>query len=272
MGNIKSFCCRDNASEVDDREERSRILNDTNCASSTDLYNNSSNSALDTVSYGSINGNGTSSKTMEQSALDRIYQKMAANVIDVAPGESMVIQPAEFMERQKAYQAKLNQIKTPLPLRVNNRVAKNLNASIDASRINTTHYLHHHIPSASPSSNNVIMNSNSNSNISTNNATNVEHNASATNTTTISSNLFTNNVITTTATNSQSLQSGSLINITSNNSPQHIGKSQEKRRVEYEPISVDEIQLINEISARTAQAIKGLKINSQEQVITHFQP
>lgn len=230
MGNIKSFCCRDNGSEVDDREERSRILGD-NCASSNDLYNNSSNSAQDTISYGSIN-NGNSSKTMEQSALDKIYQKMAANVIDVAPGESMVIQPAEFIERQKAYQAKLNQIKTPLPLRLNNRITKHVNSPLDP-RINAP---------PSPMGVNLTVGPN----------------------TSTTSNLHPNN----------HLPGGnSVVSIAnSNSSPQHVSKSQEKRRVEYEPISVDDIQLINEISERSLQAVKSLKIDSREQVVTNFQP
>lgn len=182
MGNVKSFCCKDSVSEADDREERSRILNDNCGTSCDDLYNNSTTSALshqDSVSYGSIN-NGHGSKTMEQSALDKIYQKMASNVIDVAPGDPMVMQPAEFAERQKAYQAKLNQIKVPLPLKLTNCVAKHVNGSYD--------------------------------------------------------------------------------------------ESQEKRRVEYEPISIDDIQLINEISLKSVQAMKNLKVNSQEQVVTQFKP
>lgn len=224
MGNVKSFCCKDNVSEIDDREERSRILNDNCGGSCDDLYNNSTASALshpDTMSYGSIN-NGNSSKTLEQSALDKIYQKMAANVIDVAPGESMVIQQAEFVERQKAYQAKLNQIKTPLPLRITNRVTKHVGSSFDTI-INTS-------------------------------STSALGNLSA-------------GPISSTPTNNHSTSG-----LTSNNSPQHINKSQEKRRVEYEPISEDDIQLINEVSLKSAQAIKSLKISSQEQVVTQFKP
>lgn len=186
MGNIRS-CCRDSASVADDREERSRILND-NCGASGDiLFNDSTASATsqqDSISYGSFN-NGTGSKILEQSALDKIYQKMASNVIDVAPGESMIIQQAEFVERQKAYQAKLNQMKTP-------RLPKHINNSLD---------------------------------------------------TTVNSSASTKSALGTIA-----------------------------RGVDYEPIAVDEIQLITEISLKSAQAIKSLKINSQEQVIAHFKP
>lgn len=229
MGNIKSFCCRDNGSDIDDREERSRILGD-NCNESNDLYNNSSNSAQETLSYGSMNNGTNSNKTMEQSALEKIYQKMVANLIDVAPGETMVIQPAEFMERQRAYQAKLNQIKTPLPLKPNNRVAKHVNTSLDGRNNQSS-------------------------------STQLTLNPNCTNATISSAH--------------DSLHPGgnSLISLAnSSNSPQHLGKSQEKLRVEFEPISVDDIQLINEISMRSVQAIKGLKINSQDQVVTHFKP
>lgn len=185
MGNVKSFCCRDNVSEVDDREERSRILNDNCGASCEDLYDSTTSapSHQDATSYGSIN-NGN--KTMEQSALDRIYQKMASNIIDVAPGESMVIQQAEFIERQKAYQSKLNQIRTPLPLKLTSRGPKHDNSTLSATSSSNGH---------------------------------------------------------------------------------------EKRCVEYEPISQDDIQLINEISTKSAQAIKRLKVTSGKwQVVTQFKP
>lgn len=239
MGNVKSFCCRDNVSEIDDREERSRILND-NCGTSCDnIYNDSTTSAVshqDSISYGSIN-NGHSSKTMEQSALDKIYQKMASNVIDVAPGESMVIQPPEFMERQKAYQAKLNQIKTPLPLKQTNRVPKHVNSSFDTT-LNTSS------PSTT-ATNSTLGAINNNNSITTN------HNFTA---------------------NHHLLSANTTSNTANSNSPQHVNKGQEKRGVEYEPISVDDIQLINEISQKSAQAIKNLKITSQEQVVAHFKP
>jgi len=177
-----------------------------------------------------MNHCGNGGKTVEQSALDRIYQKMAANVIDVAPGESMVIQPAEFIERQKAYQSRLNQIKTPLPMRSSNaRMARHVGGpTLDTTtRVNS---------SMGPS----IGSSNANWGK-------------------IGGNLN----------NSSNITSGTT---TSGNSPQHVGRSQERRRVEYEPLSYDDIQLINEISKRTTQAVKDLKIHSQEEVITHFRP
>jgi len=227
MGNIKSFCCKDTASEIDDREERTRILNG-NSASCEDLYNNSTTSAFshqDRLSYGSIS-NVNGSKSMEQSALDKIYQKMASNVIDVAPGESMVIQQAEFVERQKAYQTKLNQIKTPLSLKSRHRSSKPQNNHSDAISPNIT-------------SNGPVQN------------------ASLTN-----DNMMGNNLT-------------SLINTTistTGESSQVFSKGQERRGVEYEPISTEEIQLINEISLKSAQAVKGMKINSREQVVTQFRP
>lgn len=245
MGNIKSFCCRDNVSEIDDREERARILSDNN-ASTDSIYNQSSNSGQDNQSYGSIN-NGTGSKTLEQSALDKIYQKMAANVIDVAPGESMVIQPAEFIERQKAYQARLNQIKTPLPLRSSNRVPRPLNSSTIDTRINTS------LTSAGT------------------NLSAFSQISSITPTNSSFANISVNNGDVTNITNTSILTANTSI-MTNGVSPQHINKSQEKRRVEYEPISMDEVQLINDISDKTVKAIKGLKVMSKEPVVARFQP
>lgn len=133
MGNVKSFCCKDSASEIDDSDERFRILGNNCDNSCDDLYNSNSSiqSPQDNVSYGSFTE--CNNKTMEQSVLDKIYQKMASNLIDVAPGETMVIQSAEFTERQRAYQTRLNQIKTPLPLKLANRGSKHVNSSIDTN-------------------------------------------------------------------------------------------------------------------------------------------
>lgn len=161
MGNVKSFCCKDTPSDVDDREERSCIVENDE-----DTYTTSSESE-----QGSCDND---TNLLEQSALDKIYQKMASSVIDVAPGESIIIQQAEFIERQKIYQMKLSQIKMPLPLRVANQFSK------------------------------------------------------------------------------------------------HVDKGQEKRRVEYEPISDEDKQLITEISSRSAQAIKNFKMVSDEQIVSQF--
>lgn len=218
----------------DDQDERARIINNDQYPSTASLYNGSSDSGQDAISYGSMNNGGSSNKTMEQSALDKIYQKMAANVIDVAPGESMIIQPAEFTERQRNYQARLNQIKTPLPLKSSTHHMTKHGGTLDATttRINTS------VTSVGGVSSNWAR------------VGNQLNNTSSTG------------------------QSGhNSINVTiSGNSPQHMNKTQEKRRIEYEPISVEDTQLINEISERTVKAIKELKIDYREQVVTHFQP
>lgn len=198
MGNIKSFCCRDTASEIDDQEERSRILNDV-CEGQTgswdDISSTSAISHQDTPSYGSINTN-----KLEQTALNKIIQKMASNVIDVAPGEPLVLQQVEVNERQKSYQIKLNQIKTQLTLK-----------STKAPRWS--------------------FNSNSFEKLS--NDTNSTFNQSQ--------------------------------------SPQHHptpNKSLESRRIDYEPIASDEIQLITQVSQKSAQAVhEGLIIKSDDQVL-----
>lgn len=231
MGNVKSFCCKDNVSEIDDREERSRILDNQCDAPCDDFYRHidgSPRNNSDTVSYGSIN-NVNGCRSVEQSALDRIYQKMASNVIDVAPGEPMSIQQAEFVERRKAYQSRLNQIKTPFPFTLKHRNPKHVASGslIDVS-INhtsppshlfnhstrqpadqdTTHYLHmaNHDP------------------------------------------------------------------IGFNNHSPHNSKSHEKRRVEYEPISANDIELISEISRKSTQAIRNFKVQSSEEIIAYFKP
>lgn len=240
MGNITSFCCKDNISELDNREERSRILNDTD-----DIYSNSmipGNGGIgglmsqhDTISYGSMISNGNNgNKSMEQSALDKIYQKMASNVIDVAPGESMVIQQAEFIERKKVYQAKLNQIKTPLPLKLTNRMPKQV--------INAT----------------IINNSSNNNNI--NNHQTLDGISSLNRAGNSQSQMVNNN---------SSSNGNGVFGLQQNN---NVTKAQEKRRVEFEPLSNDEIQLINEISLKSVQAIKNLRINSNEQVVAQFKP
>lgn len=235
MGNV---CCRDTISEIDDREERSRILvDDNNCE------NDYLNSNQDAISYGSFNNYGNSdnngqinsnnSKSMEQSALDKIYQKMASNVIDVAPGETMVIQQAEFIERQKAYQAKLNQIKTSLPLKLAsqaNRLSAKQIGNTNSSNTTNNHTFDPMLKNNSPSSNSNIV---------------TVHHYNGGN---------------------SSLLSGNI------NTGQQKAQLQDKRRVEYEPISDDDIQLINEISLKSEQAIKNLKISSSEQVITQFKP
>lgn len=241
MGNVKSFCCKDSASDIDDNEERSRILGNNNCDNSCDdLYNNNSDnpslqSPRDNVSYGSLNE--CNNKTMEQSVLDKIYQKMASNLIDVAPGESMIIQSAEFTERQRAYQVRLNQIKTPLPLKLANRDAKHVNSSLD----NITVSISSLSPSSTVANNNTISSNNTSGRSSNQNVS--QHLPSPI------------------ATNSGDTSRGNVAN-----SPQ------EKRRVEYEPIKSDEIRLINEISLKSANAVKSFKIVTQEQVVVQFKP
>lgn len=232
MGNIKSFCCKDSASELDEQDDRARIL-PSNC---DEFYNNNSigsaRSNEDNLSYGSANSNGNGSKSMEQSVLDKIYQKMAANVIDVAPGDSMVIQQAEFLERQKAYQAKLSQFRSPMPLKLGSQhqIPKHVSNSFDTK-----------LPTSSPSST----------------STNSTFLATGHNTT-----------CPTFSSTGTHLSPNTITMMNSTN----LNRLQEKRSVEYEPISADEVQLIKDISTKSAQAIKSLKINSNEQVVTVFRP
>lgn len=247
MGNI---CCKDTNSELDENEDRTRILNNEDNDCENDYLTSNNNHHQDVLSYGSFGNNGNqtngdnNAKTIEQSALDKIYQKMASNVIDVAPGESMVIQQAEFIERQKAYQAKLNQIKTPLPLRAatTNRVS-----STTSSKQLTDHNSHqfdqYHISNNSPTTNSIM-------NTTTNHLLTNGHNSNATSN--IAGNVITNH------------------NLSPHQQKAH--QSQDKRRVEYEPILAEDLQLINEISLKSIEAIENLKISSAEQVVTQFKP
>lgn len=129
MGNA---CCR--SASVDDDSDRAHIINNTNnnnnynydipqsdglggggrAGIGGEYYINFNGSPPnDEIPYGSFScGN----KTQEQAALDRIYHRLALNVIDVAPGETMIIQPAEICERQKAYQSRLNQLEGVISL------------------------------------------------------------------------------------------------------------------------------------------------------------
>lgn len=198
MGNLKSCCCKDNDKSDDDREERSRILDDVCDGQQNlcdDIYSSSTSavSHQDLPSYGSI-VNGSKA---EQTALERILQKMASNVIDVAPGESMLIQQGEIVDRQKAYQMRLNQIKTPLVLKSTLVSRSGFNNTYEASQGND---------------------------------------------------------------GTQQLQAT-------------LNKNLDTRGVNYEPISGDEVQLINQISRQTAVAVQnGLKIDSNEEIVAQFNP
>lgn len=167
MGNVTSYCCSDTVSEVDG--EQARILDEEHNASYEDLSNTSALSQQD----------NNDSKTIEQSALDKIYQKMASSVIDVAPGEP--IQQAEFIERQKAYQTKLS-----------SRMPR------------------HHCEPQPPLPPPLLL------------------------------------------------------------PPSSPPSVQERIRADYVPVSSHDVQLISDISLRSAKAIRDLKINSHEQVIVNF--
>lgn len=126
MGNA---CCKcTSKDDDDDNYDRSHIISSDNNQYDTQPiprgrngssggrefymnFNNGPYNTNDVIPYGSFScGN----KTPEQAALDRIYHKLALNLIDVAPGETMIIQPAEICERQKAYQSRLSKLEGQL--------------------------------------------------------------------------------------------------------------------------------------------------------------
>lgn len=117
MGNA---CCRNTTSD-DDSDRAQIISNDYDTSHDAigghggaggdgpnEFYINFAGQPVgDEIPYGSFS---CDNKTQEQAALDRIYHKLALNVIDVAPGETMIIQPAEICARQNAYQSRLNKL------------------------------------------------------------------------------------------------------------------------------------------------------------------
>lgn len=219
MGNVKSFCCRDTVSEVDECDDRVRILGDNFGGPGEEFYDNSINSNFtnqDNLSNASLQI-GNDGRNLEQSALDNIYKKMVANLIDVAPDDSMIIQPAEFMERQAKYQAKLAQIKTQLAL----KSSTNLNKQQQQQQINNTSSI-----SGDSSTKNVGPRPNSSS-------------------------------------------SPTGLNTTPTSS---VSTLISQGRIEYEPISAEDIQMINDISLRSAKAVQNVRIISDQPIVSHFRP
>lgn len=233
MGNVKSFCCRDTVSEEDECDDRVRIINDEFGGPGGEYYEDSIHTGIsnqDNLSDSSLQI-GNDGKQFEQSALDNIYKRMAANLIDVAPDDSMIIQQAEFVDRQQKYQAKLAQIKTQLAL----KSSTTLNRQQQQQQ---QQQIQHQ-----------------------NNLNNQTNN----NTSSISGDSSTKNI---------SLQANSSSSPTPglNNSSSSLGNILSQGRLEYEPISIEDIQFINEISLKSAKAVQNVRIISDQPIISHFRP
>jgi len=103
MGCCYSFFCKeDGASQGGEPNERTHLL--------VDPVSNSSNiPQIHSEDFLSRNSNAVPKKTDEQSALNRILQETATNVIDVAALDSHNLQQHEYIERMKQYSMRLQQ-------------------------------------------------------------------------------------------------------------------------------------------------------------------
>lgn len=103
MGCCYSFFCNEEGlSQGAEPNERTHLL--------VDPVSNSSNiPQINREDFLSQNASSVPKKTDEQSALNRILQETATNVIDVAALDSHNLQQHEYLERMKQYSLKLQQ-------------------------------------------------------------------------------------------------------------------------------------------------------------------
>ncbi|CAH1983401.1 unnamed protein product [Acanthoscelides obtectus] len=103
MGCCYSFFCKDeNSSQAGDVNERTHLL--------IDPVSNNVNIQRDSEDILSRNSSILPKKTDEQSALTRILQETAANVIDVAALGTHNLQQHDYLERMKLYNIRVQQI------------------------------------------------------------------------------------------------------------------------------------------------------------------
>ncbi|CAG9819566.1 unnamed protein product [Phaedon cochleariae] len=104
MGCCYSFFCKDdNSSQTGEANERTHLLIDP-------VSNNTNIQRVNSEDLLSRNSNTLPKKTDEQSALNRILQNTATNVIDVAALDSHNLQQHEYLERMKIYNIKVQQV------------------------------------------------------------------------------------------------------------------------------------------------------------------
>ncbi|KAK5643973.1 hypothetical protein RI129_007818 [Pyrocoelia pectoralis] len=102
MGCCYSFFCKDGDSQQrGEPNERTHLLVDP-VSNSANIPQYNSEDFLN-------NSNTLPKKTDEQSALNRILQETATNVIDVAALDSHNLQQHEYVERMRQYSSKLQQ-------------------------------------------------------------------------------------------------------------------------------------------------------------------
>ncbi|KAK4887855.1 hypothetical protein RN001_004126 [Aquatica leii] len=102
MGCCYSFFCNEDGSpQRGEPSERTHLL--------VDPVSNNSNIPIYNSEDFLSNSNALPKKTDEQSALNRILQETATNVIDVAALDSHNLQQHEYVERMRQYSLKLQQ-------------------------------------------------------------------------------------------------------------------------------------------------------------------
>nr|XP_023030101.1 ragulator complex protein LAMTOR1 [Leptinotarsa decemlineata] len=104
MGCCYSFFCKDdNSSQGGEPNERTRLLVDP-------VSNNAHIQRVNSEEILNKNSHASPKKTDEQSALNRILQETATNVIDVAALDSHNLQQHEYLERMKIYSLRTHQV------------------------------------------------------------------------------------------------------------------------------------------------------------------
>ncbi|KAJ8919376.1 hypothetical protein NQ315_016469 [Exocentrus adspersus] len=93
----------ENSSQSGEPNERTHLLVDP-------VSNNTNIQSVNREDILCSNSNTLPKKTDEQSALNRILQETATNVIDVAALDSHNLQQHEFLERSKMYNIKVQQV------------------------------------------------------------------------------------------------------------------------------------------------------------------
>ncbi|KAJ3631345.1 hypothetical protein MTP99_012477 [Tenebrio molitor] len=97
------FCKDDGSSQNGEPNERTQLLIDP-VSNSTNIQRVNSEDLL------GHNSKSAPKKTDEQSALNRILQETATNVIDVAALDSHNLQQHEYVERMKLYNLRVQQV------------------------------------------------------------------------------------------------------------------------------------------------------------------
>ncbi|CAH1393014.1 unnamed protein product [Nezara viridula] len=110
MGCTISDCCKNSESQSDLADERTHLLNDPVC-------NSSSVQRVQSDDLASHYPNSSPKGTDEQSVLNKILQETATNVIDVAALAPTNIEQNEYLERRSHYSLKLSSLPMQISIR-----------------------------------------------------------------------------------------------------------------------------------------------------------